>query len=392
MLTFKSASLAMIVAVVISIADIVTRNLNILPSSSAQIQKKSKYENVSRLSTYRIPDTLTFCGERVPLEVPDVRERMEQAFYTELSDGQIILDLKRTTRYFPYIEEKLKSKNLPDDIKYMAVAESALRNVVSSKQAAGIWQFIPESARKYGLIVNEYVDERFNFQKETEAALNMLMDLRTNLGSWTLAAAAYNMGLDGVKASLDYQMVDNYYSLYLNDETSRFVFRIVALKEILSHYRSYGFELTPADFYQYPETKIVVVTRIDDIAAWARSQGSSYKEIKLLNPWMINRSLPEGTWAIEVPKYAQPISSFKEYSTEVTDRKIARNNTRRSIKSTTSTSESSEFIYTVKPGDTLERIAQRFSVTVRDLLNWNNLDNPQHIKVGQKLAIYPNSD
>jgi len=389
----KNLTVAVIVATLFSVADVVTRGVNYLfPTALTQTQKRSRFEIVSRLSLYRIPDTLTFCGERVPLEMPDVRERMEQAFYTELSDGQIILDLKRTTKYFPYIEEKLKDKNLPDDIKYLAVAESALRNVVSSKQAAGIWQFTTESARRYGLIVNDYVDERFNFQKETEAALNMLMDLHSSLGSWSLAAAAYNMGLNGIKASLDYQMVDNYYSLYLNEETSRFVFRIVALKEILSHYRAYGFELTPTDFYQYPETKIVVVTKIDDIAAWARSQGSNYKEIKLLNPWMINRSLPFGTWAVEIPKYAQPVSSFEEYSTKLNDGSMSKNSTRTSTKSARPSSKLSEFVYTVKPGDTLDKIAQQFSVTVRQILDWNNLDNPQRIKIGQKLTIYAGSD
>ncbi|MGC8594719.1 MAG: transglycosylase SLT domain-containing protein [Candidatus Kryptoniota bacterium] len=391
-LTPENLTVAIIAAALFSVADIVSRDVNLLPVALTQTQKRSRFENVSRLSLYRIPDSLTFCGERVPLEMPDVRERMEQAFYTELSDGQIILDLKRTTKYFPYIEEKLKDKNLPDDIKYLAVAESALRNVVSSKQAAGIWQFTPESAKQYGLIVNDYVDERFNFQKETEAALNMLADLRSSLGSWSLAAAAYNMGLNGIKASMDYQMVNNYYSLYLNEETSRFVFRIVALKEILSHYHAYGFELTPADFYQYPETKIVVVTKIDDIAAWARSRGSNYKEIKLLNPWMINRSLPVGTWAVEIPKYAQPVSSFEDYSINVDDHQMSKNATHKSVKSANPSRKPSEFIYTVRPGDSLDRIAIQFSVTVRQLIEWNNLDNPQQIKAGQKLTIYAGSE
>ncbi len=153
--------------------------------------------DVSRLSTYRIPDSLSFCGERMPLEVPDVRRRMEQAFYIELSDAQIILDLKRSSRYFPYVEEKLSEMNLPEDLKYLAVAESALRNLVSSKGAAGIWQFTPETARRYGLKVNYFVDERFNFTKSTDASLRYLSDLHSMFGTWTLAAAAYNMGMNG---------------------------------------------------------------------------------------------------------------------------------------------------------------------------------------------------
>jgi len=333
---------------------------------------------VSRLSLYGIPDSLDFCGERVPIEIPDVRERMEQAFYTELSDAQIILDLKRSTMYFSFIEQKLHDMNIPGDLKYLAVAESALRNnVVSSKSAAGIWQFTDETARKYGLIVNQYVDERFNFQKETEAALKFLTDLHSTFGSWSLVAAAYNMGGSGLKANMDYQMVSNYYSLYLNDETYRFVFRIVALKEILSHYKQYGFDLAPGDFYQPPEMKLVVVTQIPDLASWARHQGSSYKEVKSLNPWIINRSLPKGTWAVELPKYAQPvlftspvpiIDTAAEISPPIND-------------------SNNGVTYIVKRGDTLERIATYYGVSASDIASWNNIKQRSLLRVGERLKI-----
>lgn len=349
--------------------------------ADARAQVIMNPQHVSRLSSYRIPDSLEFCGERVPLEIPDVRERMEQAFYVELSDAQIILDLKRSTKYFPFIEQNLRDMNLPEDLKYLAVAESALRNLISNKDAAGIWQFTDDTARRYGLIVNEYVDERFNFHKATQAALRCLNDLRTTFGSWSLAAAAYNMGGGGIKSSLDYQMVRNYYSLYLNDETYRFVFRIAAIKQIMEHYQSYGFDLTESDFYPPAETKLVVVARIPDIATWARQQGSSYKEVKYLNPWLVNRSLPIGTWAVELPKYSQPVvfTSAAPIIDDTTSVSGARQ------------SSSQAFLYLVKPGDTLERIAERYGIYTKDIREWNGMGKRTSIHAGQRLRIYLDS-
>jgi LysM repeat protein len=320
----------------------------------------------------------------MPLEIPDVRERMEQAFYLELSDGQIILNLKRSTRFFPYIEQKLHDLGMPMDLEYLAVAESALKNSVSSKNASGIWQFTDDAARRYGLRVTEYVDERFNFRKETDAALKYLADLRSALGSWTLAAAAYNMGTGGVKASLDYQMVKNYYSLYLNDETFRFVFRIVALKEIMTHYKTYGLNLSPKDFYQPAETKLVVVTQIPDIATWARKQGSSYKEIKYLNPWLINRALPPGTWAMELPKYAQPVVFTS--AAPVIDSTLEKPGTGGHV-GVLVPSATGGMTYVVKRGDTLQKIAVSYGVSEKDLAAWNNLSDKSHLRVGEKLKI-----
>ena len=352
--------------------------------SSIQTQTIAESQELSRLSIYRIPDSLNFCGERMPLEIPDVRERMEQAFYMELSDAQIILDLKRSTRYFPYIEQKLHDVNLPIDLEYLAVAESALRNAVSGRNAAGIWQFTDDAARRYGLKVNEFVDERFNFRKETDAALNYLRDLHSTFGNWTLAAAAYNMGTSGIRSSLDYQMVNNYYSLYLNDETFRFVFRIVALKEIMTHYKMYGFDLSPQDFYPPAETRLVVVPQIQDIAAWARKQGSSYKEVKYLNPWLINRSLPAGTWAIELPKYSQPVV-FTSASPVIDSIAEKPENSEHVNGGATSAIEG--ITYVVKRGDTLQRIATAYGVSIKDLVSWNGLSERSHLRVGQKLKI-----
>lgn len=328
--------------------------------------------DVSRLSTYRIPDSLNFCGERMPLKRTCVRERMEQAFYTELSDAQIILDLKRSTKYFPYIEERLREMNLPEDLKYLAVAESALRNLVSDRGAVGIWQFTEDTARRYGLIVNYYVDERYDFQKSTDAALRYLSDLHTMFGSWTLAAAAYNMGQNGVKMIVRYQMVNNYYDLHLNDETSRFVFRIVAIKQIMTHYKTYGFELRRQDFYRPPETRTVEISHIGDLALWAREQGTSYGAVKYLNPWLRNRSLPRGAWTIDLPESSQPVVLASAMPVDSSD------------------TLQSNLTYVVRRGDSLIGIARTYGVTVSDLIAWNGLRGSHSLRAGQKLMIFAN--
>ncbi len=331
------------------------------------------------LSTYRLPDTMSFCGERIPLEIPDVRQRMEWAFYIDFDDGQIMLDLKRSTEYFPYIEQKLRDMGMPQDLKYLPVAESALRNLVSSRGAAGLWQFTPDAARHYGLIVNGYVDERYNFRKATVASLKYLSDLYARFRSWALAAAAYNMGSSGLTANINYQHVDNYYDLYLNDETSRFVFRIVALKQIMSHYKQYGFDLTPEDFYPPPDTKLVVVTSISDLSSWARGEGSSFKEVKELNPWIVGRILPYGTWEVELPKYAQPLIFTSPAPTQQTI-------LQQPDSSGTGTAKR-EVTYVVKRGDSLDRIAAEFGISVSDLIQWNDLTDRGYLVAGQKLII-----
>ncbi len=323
---------------------------------------------VSRLSTYHIPDSLDFCGEKVPLQIEDVRRRMEQAFYIELSDAQIILDLKRSAIYFPYIEKELRKKNLPQDLKYLPVAESALRNLVSDRGAAGIWQFTRDTARRYGLVVNYYVDERYNFRKATKAALNYLSDLHSQFGNWALAAAAYNMGQNGIRATVRYQMTNDYYDLHLNDETSRFVFRIVAIKQIMSHYREYGFDLTHDNFYESPQIRPVEVGRILDVAAWAREQGASYEDLKYLNPWIKRRVLPYGKWTIDLPASSRP-AVYASKSTPV------------------SLDSSQAMTYVVKEGDSLIRIARMYGVTVNDLKTVNQLSNRGYLRAGQKLSI-----
>jgi len=251
------------------------------------------------------PKSLEFCNEPVPLENFYIREAWEREFLITLArDYQNILYLKRAPKFFTLIESELVTRQLPDDLKYMAVAESALRESIrSSAGAEGIWQFIPETAQRYGLRVDEKIDERRNFEKATPAALNYMEFLHEKFGSWTLAAASYNAGENGIARRLTEQAVESYYDLYLNPETSRYLFRILAIKEIMSNPKKYGYNLRDSDYFEYPEFKIISIGgHIPDLAVWAREQKTNLRTIKELNPWIVKESLPEGSWKIKIPR------------------------------------------------------------------------------------------
>jgi hypothetical protein len=216
---------------------------------------------------YNFPTELSWCDEKVPLNNPEIRERAEREFYLLMQQhGQIILYIKRAGKYFPIYEKALKEANLPDDLKYLSVAESALYQSRSSKNAYGLWQFMEGTAKKYGLQVDKYVDERANVEKSTAAALKYLSNGKKTLGTWTLAAAGYNMGNTGVQNAMTKQGVNNYWDLFLNEETSRFIFRIILIKEIMKNPSKYGINILTDDKYSFGKTKIIKVnSKIDNL-------------------------------------------------------------------------------------------------------------------------------
>jgi hypothetical protein len=248
------------------------------------------------------PTKLDFCEEAVPLDDFYIREAWERDFLVILAqDYQNILYFKRAPKYLPFIEAELRKRDLPDDLKYLAIAESALReDITSSAGAAGIWQFIPETAQNYALRVDDVIDERLHFEQATLAALNYLQFLHDKFGSWTLAAAAYNAGENGIERRLSEQGVASYYDLYLNEETSRYLFRIVAIKEIMQHSEKYGYEFENKDYFEWPDFELVTANAVENLSSWAVAQGSSLREIKELNPWIVGKSLPEGVWKVRV--------------------------------------------------------------------------------------------
>jgi hypothetical protein len=240
------------------------------------------------LEAIRINEPLDFCGEPVPLDDPDVRERLERELLVSLDNSDdIILWLKRANRYFPDVEKVLKAQSLPDDLKYITIAESSLRPLAfSNKGAAGYWQFIEGTGKKYGLEISGDIDERRNVHRATQAAVTYLKDLHDLFGSWTLAAAAYNMGEDGLKSEMLIQKVNNYYQLYLNQETQRYVFRILAAKIIMSNPERFGYSLSKSDLYapRHSETVEIKASEPVPLHIIAGAANTYFKIIKDLNP------------------------------------------------------------------------------------------------------------
>lgn len=252
------------------------------------------------------PTTTDFAGETAPLHVVDVRERLDRELLINANlHSTTTLILKRANRAFPVIEPILQKYGIPDDFKYLAVIESGLVNAVSSAGARGVWQFMPETAKEKGMEVNDFVDERYHLEKSTEAACKYLLTAKNKFGSWTMAAASYNGGMNGVNKKIEEQQVTNYYDLALTEETSRYVFRILALKEIMKNPGKYGFNIYPTDLYSpIPTKKIEVDSTITDLASFAKTQGINYKILKIHNPWLRDKKLVNPSkkkYEIEIP-------------------------------------------------------------------------------------------
>ena len=238
--------------------------------------------------SYDLPESISFAGEPVPLNLPDVRERLDKELQINvyLHSSTLFL-IKRANRWFPQMEEILKEHDIPSDFKYLPLIESALLNDTSPKDAVGYWQILESSGKELGLEITKEVDERYDPIKSTEAACKYLKKAYDKFGSWTLVAASYNRGVAGVARQMKEQNVSNYYDLYLNDETSRFVFRLLAIKEIFEQPEKYGFKLKAEHLYQpEPLKHIEVEESIRDLMVFSQAQGSNYKLLKRHNPWL----------------------------------------------------------------------------------------------------------
>lgn len=250
--------------------------------------------------------SLNFCDEKVPMHIADVEERFDRELTINKSlHASTELVIKRAARYFPVIEPILKKYGVPDDFKYLAVIESKLENAVSPAGARGVWQFMPATAKEYGMEVTNTVDERYHLEKSTEAACKYLLAAKKKFGSWTLAAASYNGGMAGVSRQQERQKMEDYYDLLLTEETSRYVFRILALKELMKNPEKYGYSIPENEMYKTIPTKIVEVnTSIENLADFAIEQGINYKILKIHNPWLRDISLTNKTgkfYVIEIP-------------------------------------------------------------------------------------------
>ena len=271
------------------IASIVLASGVLIYATSTETKNKITHEG----SAQYFPVSTDFAGEQTPLQISDVRERLDRELLVNANlDATTLLVIKRANRAFPIIEPILKKYNVPDDFKYLAVIESNLLNAVSPAGAKGVWQFMPETARQIGMEVNDVVDERYSLEKSTEAACKYFLNAKAKFGSWTLAAASYNGGVGGVSRQIEMQKVSNYYDLLLVEETSRYVFRILALKEIMKSPAKYGFIINPDELYvNLPVKKLEIDSSITDLADFAKKQGINYKILKIHNPWLRDKKL-----------------------------------------------------------------------------------------------------
>jgi membrane-bound lytic murein transglycosylase D len=261
----------------------------------------------NKIFSIAIPKNLAFANEKVPLYDFTVLESIErELLINTYFHSQTILIHKRANRWLPLITSILKKNEVPEDFKYIALVESNLTNNVSPKGAAGFWQFIVGSGKQFGLEINDDVDERYNVEKATEAACKYFKEAYRTFNNWTLAAASYNMGIDGLKNQMEKQKASTYYDLYLNDETARYIFRILAVKEIISNPKDYGYQLRKKDLYPFITTqKIQIDSSIVNLTDFAIKNNSNYKILKYFNPWLKNISLlnrDRKTYFIEFPK------------------------------------------------------------------------------------------
>ena len=330
----------------------------------------------SLVSSIRLKMPVDFCNEPVPLGNQQIRERMEKEMLLTLWDRpQIILWLKRSKRYLPFIETSLRKHGLPEDLKYISLIESALRpHAGSSKGALGFWQFMPSTGRKYGLSINSEIDERRNIFASTLGAISYFKDLREKFGSWTLAAAAFNMGELGLEAEIISQGTDDFYELYLPLETQRYMFRILSAKLILSSPETYGFHLKPEDYYpplQYDKIDIVL-DRQTPIQLISKAAKTTFKTIKDLNPEIRGYHLEKGNHKLLVPK-----GSAKGFD----------NRLNALLKQWQSNEQKK--IHVVKDGENLSTIAERYNVPLPALLIWNRLNPSKPIHPGNRIIIAP---
>jgi len=325
-----------------------------------------------------VPERLTLCGEPIPLEDPNVYEMLDRELTIAVWDqAQVFMWVKRAGRYFPHIEKRLTQEGLPNDLKYLAVAESSLIDYIgSSAGALGVWQFMAGTGTRFGLRKDQSFDERLSFELSTESALQYLKKLKSLFGSWSLALAAYNCGEARLAEEIQEQGVREFYRLNLPRETERFIFRIAAIKLILEDPQKYGYLVPPERIYNpIPVDRVQVdLPREVHIAEAARAAGTDYKVIKELNLQIMGRYLPPGRYEILAPKGLGPrLSAFLAQVGQVP---------------TAKTGQAGVEYYTVKPGDTLSAVSRRTGVPIETLRRLNNIRG-SHIQSGQKLRLVP---
>ena len=349
--------------------------------------------------SYRLPPQVEFAGQSVPVGRRDVWEHLDQEFLFYIGrPGQIMLWLKRMGKFMPLIEQRLKEYGLPDDLKYLAVVESSLRpTAVSSAGAGGLWQFIEGTGRRFDMDSNALVDERMDVAKATDGAMQYLRRLHNLFNDWPLALAGYNAGEQRVLDELQEQRVSSYYDLALPAETERFVYKIIAVKIILSNPERYGIYIDPQEYYRPPAVDIVTV-RVSGgrlhLRSVAEAAGTHFAMIKQLNPQFRQRYLPPGVHQVFVPKgsAATFAANFQEpydpepFVASTPSRPVSYKPSPPARQEASSTRKSLR--YEVKKGDTLAKIAAKYDASVGEIMKWNKLASTSHITPGRQIVIF----
>jgi membrane-bound lytic murein transglycosylase D len=353
------------------------------------------YFNASyKVFSIRIPKNLNFAGEKTPIRDFSVREAMERELVINTYwQSQTLLLHKRANRWFPIIEPILKKNDIPDDFKYIPLIESQLTNAVSAQGATGFWQLVEPTAREYGLEITDDVDERYNVIKSTEAACKYFKEAYKQFNNWTLVAASYNLGMTGVQSQLNRQKASTYYDILLTEETARYVYRILAMKEIISRPKVYGFILRKKDLYPViPTKKLIIDSTIHNLADFALKQGINYKYLKLFNPWLRTNMLSNASkkkYILELPKNGNKFYDLdgNYEGSDVLTKKDSVNLILEPHLTADSLSHKS-ITHIVKEGETLESIAKIYNSSPEELKVWNKLPEKTDLKLNQELTIF----
>ena len=275
-----------------------------------------KYVNTHGLPS--LPKSMIFFGEQIQLEDEDIRERLDREIITNVYfQSSTTFALKRANRFFPEIEKILSEENVPEDFKYLAVIESNLSEVSSPVGANGFWQFMPFTAKEYGLVMNDEVDERMNLTKSTRAACSFIKNAHKIFGDWVNACASYNRGIGGVQSDMKWQKTDHYFDTDMNNETGRYVFRIMAMKLIMENPKRYGFDIPKYQLYKpFKIKKIKIDNEISSLADWAQTKGINLKILRKLNPWLISNKLTihPTDYILKLPSKNENLKNFNSYN------------------------------------------------------------------------------
>jgi membrane-bound lytic murein transglycosylase D len=299
-----------------------TASILIINQSFKESQGKNKTESFQDSiyfnKPYKLPDNVSFAGEKMPMDNIDTRESLDrEILISAYRHSSTIMIIKRANRFLPIIEKILKEYNIPDDFKYLVAAESEFSNMISPSGATGFWQIMPETGKEAGMEINTVVDERYDVDKSTQFACDFFRKSYEIYGNWTLTAASYNGGRAALDEQIKIQQQNNYYDLLLSEETARYIFRAVAYKLVINDPKAFGFTLDKSDLY--PELKyfeVKVDTTVSDFSAFAKKFGTNYKLLKFLNPWLRKPYLtpkPNKEYLIKIP--AEGMRSFEKEDT-----------------------------------------------------------------------------